>query len=291
MKRRSLRLPIQLAFTALSNGYLVGFAGGTLYQGVGKYVCLPGLNCYSCPGALGACPIGSLQAVLSGSGHFFSYYVLGFLILFGVVLGRLVCGFLCPFGLVQDLLHKIPLPKLRVPRRLDQGLRWLKYGIFGGLVVLAPLFLTNSFGIGTPYFCKWLCPSGTLLAGLPLLSQNDSLAAAAGALFDWKLGVLIVILLLCLFIYRPFCKYLCPLGAVYGLFSRLSLYQVTLDHHKCTDCKACERRCDMQVPITKCGGGNGECIRCGDCVRACPTGALQSGFTLRAAPTPRRKQS
>ena len=109
--RRNVRTVVQLCWMALTNGYAAGFAKGTIYKGELKRVCVPGLNCYSCPGALGSCPIGSLQAVLGDRNHWFSFYVVGFLLFFGAVLGRFVCGWLCPFGLVQDLLHKIPFPK------------------------------------------------------------------------------------------------------------------------------------------------------------------------------------
>ena len=62
--RRNVRTVVQLCWMALTNGYAAGFAKGTIYKGELKRVCVPGLNCYSCPGALGSCPIGSLQAVL-----------------------------------------------------------------------------------------------------------------------------------------------------------------------------------------------------------------------------------
>ncbi len=107
----SLRLWVQICFTALTNGYATGFAKGKIYTGPGKKFCLPGLNCYSCPGALGSCPIDSLQAVLGDRNYNFAFYVIGFLILVGALAGRFVCGWLCPFGLVQNLLYKIPFPK------------------------------------------------------------------------------------------------------------------------------------------------------------------------------------
>ena len=103
---------IQAGATLLTNLHLPNFAKGALYQGGGKYVCVPGLNCYSCPGAAGACPVGAFQAVVGSSKFRFSYYITGILILFGVLLGRFICGFLCPFGWFQELLHKIPSPKL-----------------------------------------------------------------------------------------------------------------------------------------------------------------------------------
>ena len=134
MKRQRRRTLIQAIAAVGQNAYLPGFFRGVIFQGKSKVLCVPGLNCYSCPGALGACPIGALQAALGQ--RRFPAYVLGTLVLFGVLLGRLVCGFLCPFGLLQDLLDRVPLPKLKVPKRLDKPLRYLKYAVLVLLVVL-----------------------------------------------------------------------------------------------------------------------------------------------------------
>lgn len=275
--RISFQRAVQLASAALLNGYAVGFQKGRIFTGKTKAFCVPVLNCYSCPGALGACPIGSLQAVLGGVNRHFPFYVLGLLMLFGVVLGRLVCGLLCPFGLVQDLLHKIPSPKLKVPKKVDKPLRWLKYAVLLILVVLLPLFAATAAGVAPPYFCKYLCPAGTLGGGIPLLLTNPSLRNLAGFLFDWKLLVLLVILAASVFIHRPFCRYLCPLGAFYSFFNRFSFYQMKLDKGKCVDCKQCEKACPMAVEVIK-NINSAECIRCGKCKSVCPTGAIASGF-------------
>lgn len=276
-KQGRIRLLIQILFMALINGYAIGFAKGQIFTGNSKMFCIPVLNCYSCPGALGACPIGALQAVIGGHKHNFSFYVLGTIMLFGVVLGRFICGFLCPFGLVQDLLHKIPTPKWRVRKAIDQPLRLGKYFVLIILVLLLPMFLTNDFGIGAPYFCKWICPAGTLGGAVPLLVQNESLRATIGLLFSWKVAVLTIILIASVFINRPFCKYLCPLGALYSIFNRFSFYQMSLDRNKCTNCRSCERGCPMNVEILK-NINSAECIRCGKCKAVCPHGAISSGF-------------
>lgn len=275
----SLRRLIQLAAAALFNGYALGFQRGKIFTGASKAFCVPVLNCYSCPGALGACPIGALQAVL-GSHRRFPFYVLGLLMLFGVALGRAVCGLLCPFGLVQDLLHRIPVPKARLPKGIDRPARYLKYVVLAVLVILLPAFAGTDLGVAPPFFCQYLCPAGTLEGGIPLLLSNPALRQAAGALFRWKALILAAILVLSLFIHRPFCKYLCPLGAFYALFSRFSLYQMRLDQSRCVGCKACQRVCPMDVEITK-NINSPECIRCGECRRACPTGAISSGFRQR----------
>lgn len=110
-----IRLSIQTAWALLTNSFLVGFVQGKLYTGKLKSACVPGLNCYSCPGSLGSCPIGSLQAVIGSANYKVSFYLFGFFMLIGTVFGRFVCGFLCPFGLIQELLHKIPFPKRSKP--------------------------------------------------------------------------------------------------------------------------------------------------------------------------------
>ena len=276
-RHERLRAAVQLAAAALFNGYAAGFAKGRIFTGKTKQFCVPVLNCYSCPGATGACPIGSLQAVIGGAKHNFSFYVLGTLMLFGIVLGRLICGFLCPFGFLQDLLSQLPVMKLSVPKPIDKPLRYLKYAVLAVLVVLLPTFATNAFGVAPPYFCKYLCPAGTLEGGIPHLLGNEQLRTLAGALFHWKLGVLIVVLAGAVLIPRFFCRYLCPLGAIYSLFNRFSFYQMSLDKDKCVSCKRCESVCPMAVDVRADING-AECIRCGRCKAACPTGAIASGF-------------
>lgn len=272
----------QLAAAALFNGYAAGFQKGKIFTGGSKAVCVPVLNCYSCPGALGACPIGALQTAL-GAKHHFPFYVLGTLMLFGVILGRAVCGLLCPFGLVQDLLHKIPVPKGTVPRRLDRPARYLKYGVLAVLVILLPAFLVTDTGIVPPLFCKYLCPAGTLGGGVPLLVSDPNLRKVAGALFGWKALVLAAILIASAFVHRPFCKYLCPLGAFYALFNRFSFFQIRLDQGKCVGCGMCEAACPMQVDVTR-DINSPECIRCGKCKAVCPTGAVSWGFSGSPSP-------
>lgn len=275
--RLSFQRKVQILSTVLVNGYAAGFAKGKIFTGGTKAVCVPVLNCYSCPGALGACPIGSLQALLGGANHRFPFYVLGLLMLFGVALGRLACGLLCPFGFVQDLLHKIPAPKIRVPKKIDRPLRWLKYIVLVVMVILLPAFAVTDTGITPPYFCKYLCPAGTLGGGVPLLLANPSLRALAGALFSWKALMLALVLAACVFVPRAFCRYLCPLGAFYSLFNRFSFYRMELDKNKCAGCKKCEQACPMAVEATK-NINSTECIRCGKCKSVCPDGAITSGF-------------
>ena len=271
------RLSIQLAFTALSNGYIKGFARGQIYTGSTKYLCLPGMNCYSCPGALGSCPIGALQATLNSRQYKMSLYVMGLLTVFGSLLGRFVCGFLCPFGLIQDLLFKIPFVKKL--RRLpgEKGLRWLRFVFLGIFVILLPLFVIDITGLGEPWFCKWICPVGTLEGGIPLVLLNNAMRGAAGFLFRWKLVILIITLLSSIIIYRPFCRYVCPLGALYGLFNKISLYKIKIDSQKCVGCEACQKACKLDIQVWK-NPDSMDCIRCGECKAACPYSAISTTF-------------
>lgn len=271
------RLLIQLAFAALSNGYLKGFVRGQIYTGPSKYLCLPGMNCYSCPGALGSCPIGALQVTLNSRQYKVSLYVLGLLTVFGSHLGRFVCGFLCPFGLLQDLLFKIPFVKKL--RRLpgEKGLRWLRFVFLGIFVILLPLFVIDITGLGEPWFCKWICPVGTLEGGIPLVLLNNAMRGAAGFLFRWKLVILIITLLSSIIIYRPFCRYACPLGAVYGLFNKISLYKIKIDPQKCVGCAACQKACKLDIPVWK-NPDSMDCIRCGECKTACQHSAISTTF-------------
>lgn len=262
---------VQAGAALLTNLHLPNFFRGRLYQGAGKAVCVPGLNCYSCPAASGACPIGAFQAVVGSSKFRFSYYITGTLILLGVLLGRFICGFLCPFGWFQELLHKLPTKKLST-RRL-RPLTYLKYAVLLVMVVLLPALAVNEVGMGDPFFCKYLCPQGVLEGAIPLSLTNAAIRAALGTLFTRKLSILLAVAVLSVVFYRPFCKWLCPLGAFYALLNKVSLFQMQVDPNKCISCGKCAKACQMDVDITK-TPNHTECIRCGMCVRACPTHAV-----------------
>lgn len=267
---------IQALWALFTNSYLVGFVQGKIYKGNLKKICLPGLNCYSCPGAVGACPIGAIQAVVGSWNFKFAYYAIGFLVFIGALIGRAVCGFLCPFGLIQDLLHKIPFPKKIRSFHGDKLLRKLKYVIFVVFVILLPLFIVDIMGQGAPYFCKLICPAGMLEGGIPLVLMNQSLRSVVGWLYAWKGLLLIITIVFSMIIYRPFCKYICPLGAVYSIFNPISVFRYRVDGEKCVRCGKCEQACQMQVnPVEN--ANHPECIRCGRCKKVCPVNAISGG--------------
>ena len=269
--RPGTRRLVQLYSALLYNAHLKGFIDGEIYVGKTKYACVPGFNCYSCPGAVGACPLGSLQNALAASGHQAGWYVLGILSLFGVILGRTICGWLCPLGLIQELLHKIPTLKIK-KSRITRALSWLKYIILAVFVVAIPLWYGLKHNLPLPAFCKYICPAGTLEGAMGLLSNpaNASKFSMLGILFTRKFVIMLTIGLLCIFCYRCFCRFLCPLGAIYGLFNRFNVIGVKVDSGRCNGCGSCVRSCGMDVRHV----GDHECINCAKCMAGCRQDAI-----------------
>ncbi len=267
----SKRRLIQLYAALLFNANLKGFQTGKIYQGPLKNICTPGLNCYSCPGASAACPMGALQNALADSGKTVPYYMLGIILLYGLLFGRWICGFLCPFGLIQDLIYKIRTPKAG-KGRVTRVLSYFKYVILVFFAVIFPLVYAG-FEFPLPGFCKYVCPAGTLEGAVGLLSnpENEGMLRMLGPLFTWKFLLMVIFLVGAVFIYRFFCRFFCPLGALYGLFNRISFVGVKLDRDACTDCGLCVGTCKMDIRHV----GDHECINCGECISVCPTGAIQ----------------
>lgn len=273
----SLRRWIQALATVLSNSYwLFPFSGG-IYTGPLKSFCLPGLNCYSCPAAVGACPLGAIQnfmaalraGIQSGAPRP-GFYVLGALGLTGTLAGRMPCAWLCPFGFLQELLYKIPAPRLTIPRWMT----YLKYFFLALFVFILPFLLTDEFGYGITWFCQFICPAGTLEAGIPLLLLKPELRSLVGALFYNKIIILVAFVAAMVFVSRPFCRIACPLGAIYALFNKCSVFRMAHDADKCTRCGACHRDCPMGVEFYR-GANQHDCIRCLKCLRhSCKYGAI-----------------
>ncbi|MBQ7948196.1 MAG: 4Fe-4S binding protein [Clostridia bacterium] len=261
----SKRKIIQVYAALLFNANIKGFFNGQIYMGATKNVCVPGLNCYSCPGAVGSCPLGSLQNALAASKTRTPAYIFGTLILFGLLLGRTICGWLCPIGLGQELLYKIKTPKVK-KNKVTHVFSYLKYVLLVVLVVIIPLMLT------IPGFCEYICPAGTFQGGLGLLlnSENWDKLGDLGPLFTWKFTLMVLIIVGSIFFFRFFCRFLCPLGALYGFFCRIAMLGVKLDKNKCTDCGLCVSACKMDIKKV----GDHECIHCGACISVCPAKAI-----------------
>ena len=231
-----------------------------------KFVPCPGMNCYACPAAIFACPIGTLQ-------HFviirqFPLYLLGVLSLIGLGVGRLACGWLCPFGGLQELLYSLRRRLRSWPAwRPSERLRWLPYGFLVVLVGIVPLLTYE------PWFSK-LCPVGTLEAGIPWVLLDAGLRSQVGWLFAVKLLILFAFLIWMLGTKRPFCRFVCPLGAIWSPFNRLSRLSLAVDESSCTQCDACRTVCPVDISIHE-NPASTRCVRCLECVKACPEGAIR----------------
>ena len=232
---------------------------------------MPGFNCYSCPGAVGACPLGALQNALASSDTRIGWYVFGILLLFGAGLGRTICGWLCPLGLLQELLHKIPTPKGK-KNRITRALSFLKYVICAVFVIAIPFWYGVLHGMPVPGFCKYICPAGTFEGAMGLLAHpgNRQLYAVLGILFTRKFVIMLVIGLCCIFWHRAFCRFICPLGAIYGMFNRISYAGMRVDANLCNHCGSCVRSCPMDIRRV----GDHECIHCTKCMTVCHQNAL-----------------
>ncbi|HDS84593.1 MAG TPA: 4Fe-4S binding protein [Phycisphaerales bacterium] len=211
-------------------------------------VCGPVFHCYACPLALFGCPIGVIAQF--SALHLFPYFAVGLLVAFGVMIGSLVCGWMCPFGLLQDVAAKVPAPRFKVPRWMGH----FRYVVLIGTVLAVPYF----FGEGHPLFICRICPAGGLEKALP-----DVVSAAVAAIF---------------FTIRPWCRILCPLGAIFGFFNRFSLFTLDLKEHQCTQCGRCRTLCSYGVQPDKTPNAD-NCLRCLECTR-CGPGALKPATLL-----------
>ena len=280
--RPTKRRLIQLYSALLYNANLKGFVKGQIYTGKTKALCVPGFNCYSCPGAVGACPLGSLQASVAAAGKHIGFYIIGIILLYGLIAGRTICGWFCPLGLIQELLNKIPTPKIK-KSRITRGLSYLKYFMLAWFAFLIPLWYGLKHSMAVPGFCKYICPAGTFEGAMALLANknNSGFFGMLGILFTRKFVIMLLIGLACVFCYRSFCRFLCPLGALYGMFCKLAVIGVKVDLGRCNGCGLCVSKCKMDVKRV----GDHECIHCGHCIDTCAQGALSlkaGKFTLKA---------
>ncbi len=313
-----------------------------LYRGF----CFPAMNCWACPAAAFGCPIGAI-------GHFLvlglvPFLAVGVILLAGALVGRMICGWVCPFGFLQDLMMKVPVPKLRLPHVLS----YLKYAVLAGMVFLVPLTFgiekTESGVAGSDFFFCNYCPAGTLEAAIPVRlfgsrlggettapapeegSEEGAEAAVAageeepggdlglggGAAFgdpelpvdegeDWlasataaeppalsagvrfwllspRMWVLYLFLAAFLFIRRPFCRAVCPIGALFSLLNRFSFFRLRVKKDACKECRLCEKHCptDNRVYMNP---ASQDCVRCLECVAWCKQDAAKIGL-VRARP-------
>jgi ferredoxin-type protein NapH len=247
---------VQLAMAALLNIGLFKW----------HFICFPVLNCHSCPVSIFACPMGVIGQFASLG--IFPLTVVGGIALAGLFAGRFLCGWACPFGMFQDLLHKIPYVQFRIPH----WTRFIKYAILIGSVILIPMFLSPAFSL---YFCH-VCPAATIESAIPWAIIN-------GTTDVWwlsvRLAILAAVIILSMGHLRFFCKVLCPLGASLSFFNRFAVIFPERDDN-CIDCGACNRCCPMETGGKKRKYGvfddrAEECVSCLECKKKCPTEAIK----------------
>lgn len=218
------------------------------------------------------CPFGAVETLITWltTGSLISKthpsnLVLGLAVLVATVLvGNVFCGWLCPFGAVQDAISwvrdKLRIKPLAVPPAVDQALR---YGRFAVLAVVLYFSVTTArlwFADYDPY---------VQLFGLHwLFGWNDGLWVG--------LGIVAAVLAGSVLVDRLWCRYLCPLGAVFAVVGRLSFLRIRRTESTCTDCTLCDRPCPVGITVSKADPlVSADCIGCLDCVATCPVkGAL-----------------
>ena len=249
------RTAVQVVSALVLNSYFT--------QAVTKGLPCPALNCYACPAAAFACPIGSLQHFAGR--HKFPLYVLGVVGLVGALIGRASCGWFCPFGWFQELVYKTPVPKWRLPNRFN----WTRTVVLVALVGVVP-FLTRE-----PWFCK-VCPAGTLEAGIPVALLSADIRALAGTLYWAKLGLLGGFVAWMSVTRRPFCRWVCPLGALWSPFNPVSAFRLRVEQERCIRCDRCQEVCPVDIRVYE-NPDSPACIRCLQCVRECPVECVEVG--------------
>lgn len=305
----------QVISLILLNLYLWGFFQRNLiYTGFLKGFMGPILHCWSTPTTFFSCPLGSFQHFITL--HLLPLYPLGLLIIIGAFIGRMPCGWVCPFGLLQDLLYKIRIFKWRLPKFINLlgiivgiivgylfGRNRFEYGIYAGLPAaitfgvifnlipgirkikmpmnyLKYLFLLLfaiifAYFAMEPWFCK-ICPAGTLEAGIPLVlwDPGNYLKGMVGTFFYFKIFILGFLLINFIAIKRPFCRAVCPIGAIYSLTNRISIFHLKNSKEICTGCGVCEKFCPTALSYQEIPE-NSDCIRCLECYYKCPKKAIK----------------
>jgi polyferredoxin len=175
-----------------------------------------------------------------------------------------------PLGLALAVAAVIVVLILDIVVRVSLPSNFLKFGVL--------LFVAGfaSYLTAEPWFCK-LCPQGTFGAGIPLVLWDPvhALRGLVGWLYWVKIGILLSVIVAAIAVKRPFCRVICPIGAVYSVFNKGSLMHLTFPGREaCTNCGICRRVCPMNIDPHE-NQNQLECIRCNECVSACPKSGLK----------------
>ncbi len=265
------RLFVQVLAAILLTANFTSFTASTIFFGG---VCLPILHCNACPLTWLACPIYTISEYIQF--HSVPWLALGLVAAVGALVGRVFCGWICPMGLLQDALARVPSRKFRFP--IIQ--RWLKYAF----LVVGVGLVAYWAGKDVLYFFCAYCPAATLEVLLPgMVSRLD------WALDPWRilrLSVLIFTLAIVVFNVRWFCKAMCPVGALAALCNKFALFSIRLDPDRCIHCGKCDRACPMDVPVEACSrtgraiSRHAECIACLRCQQVCPVKAINNNARI-----------
>ena len=234
-----------------------------------KWICNPVLSCHSCALSWFACPIGVF--VHYAGYHIFPFMAVGMVVLVGALAGRLLCGWVCPFGFLQDMLYKIRSPKVTLP----EWTRYVKYGVLVVTVIAIPFLLGESTMWS---FCRG-CPAAAIQVGLPdwILGGFGALTPAQVARF----GILAAVIGLAIVSLRGFCRMLCPIGAMMAPLNYVSGWAVA-PLSPCRGCRQCDSVCPTDVrPSAMINRGlppsrQLDCIVCHDCQTVCPEGGAKT---------------
>jgi polyferredoxin len=250
IRKTRKRLIVQIAALGLLNLQFLSL----------RSICVPAFNCHSCPLAVFACPVGVL--VNFASLRIIPIVAIGILGFAGVMVGRLWCGWVCPFGLMQDGLRRFRVKKNRVAPRLG----YAKYAVLVSLVFAVPFLWPDS----ALTFCR-VCPAGTLESAIPWAIMGASSIFRAS--FMVRVAILLGVLALMVAVSRSFCRWMCPLGAILSLFNRFSLFRMRMTKSDCNQCGRCVTKCPVGIdPVTEMNSP--ECVRCLECAS---TGHLKFG--------------